>query len=121
MDINLLYGTLAAKAVQDPTFRQLLVEDSRRALLSLDLQLPKGLTLHVVENTPHKKHLVLPQRPDLPLAARWNAPDDSNLYGRLVAQAWSSPKFKDLLVKSPKTALQDLGWDITEDVEIVIL
>jgi Nitrile hydratase, alpha chain len=121
VDISLVYSALALKAEQDPSFRAQLLADSRAVLTGLGIELPEGLTLHVTENTATTKYFVLPPRPDLPAAARWSTDDSSNVYGRLVAKAWSSPSFKALLLAEPQVAFAELGLEVPDQVTIRVV
>lgn len=51
------------RAWQDPEFRQRLIDDPNRTLTELGVKVPSGVQFVVVENSPERRHLVLPAAP----------------------------------------------------------
>ena len=51
------------RAWKDHEFKQRLTDDPRAALAEMGFQPPKGVHLVIVENTPERRHLVLPAPP----------------------------------------------------------
>src|SRR5690348_12605708 len=58
-----LRGPLVARAWRDADFRRRLLADPAAALAEHGLEVPEGLRVRVVENTPTLVHLILPARP----------------------------------------------------------
>ena len=52
-----------AKAWSDPAFKQRLHADPRAALAQMGIEVPAGVEITVVENTPRRFHLVIPVQP----------------------------------------------------------
>lgn len=61
------FDHIMAKAWADEAFKAALMADPKRTLEAHGIEVPKGLTLKVCENTDQVFHLVLPNAPDLGL------------------------------------------------------
>ena len=57
------YQQIIAKCWADESFKQRLMADPAGTLKQEGMEVPKGMTLHVVENTGQVFHLVIPTRP----------------------------------------------------------
>jgi len=62
-ELNRAYAEATRKAWSDPAFRAKLLANPRATLLAEGVQIPAGVTINVVENTPDVINLVLPPRP----------------------------------------------------------
>lgn len=51
------------RAWKDQEFKQKLIDDPHGTLAEMGFQAPKGVHLVIVENTPDRRHLVLPAAP----------------------------------------------------------
>ena len=58
------FGKVIAKAWSDEAFKAQLLNEPAAALAAAGVDVPKGVTVKVVENTDSLFHLVLPLRPD---------------------------------------------------------
>jgi hypothetical protein len=54
---------IAAKAWLDDTFKAKLLTDANMALAEEGIEVPAGITIKVIENTPSTLHFVLPAKP----------------------------------------------------------
>jgi hypothetical protein len=45
----------------------------------------------------------------------------NNNYAKIVAHAWKDARFKEKLLKNPKAALQEMGMDIPENLEVRVI
>ncbi|BBK33402.1 hypothetical protein STHU_40360 [Allostella humosa] len=54
---------ITAKAWLDDTFKAKLLTDANMALAEEGIEVPAGITIKVVENTPSTLHFVLPTKP----------------------------------------------------------
>lgn len=52
--------TVIVKAMSDPAFKARLLENANGALAALGVEIPQGMTVRFVENTPNTTWLVLP-------------------------------------------------------------
>jgi len=59
---------IIARALKDSAFRDQLIAAPRQALASMGIDLPEGIQVQVIEQTPNMLYLVLPARPE-PLSA----------------------------------------------------
>ncbi|MEI8185818.1 MAG: NHLP leader peptide family RiPP precursor [Chlorobiaceae bacterium] len=57
-------GKIIAKAWADEAYKQRLIDDPADLLNEEGVQVPDGMTVKVVENTPVLFHVILPQKPD---------------------------------------------------------
>jgi len=55
---------IVANAWCDPEFKKRLIAQPREALAAHGIRVPEGVEIAIVENTPSKIYLVLPQKPD---------------------------------------------------------
>ena len=59
--------SVAAKAIKmawaDKTFRSGLLKDANKALAGIGIDVPSGITIKVIEDTPGVHHYVLPMQP----------------------------------------------------------
>ena len=58
------YGKVVAKAWSDEAFKAKLLSDPHAALSEAGIEVPKGITVKVVENTGDTTYLVLPVPPE---------------------------------------------------------
>lgn len=64
MSLNSLKVQIIQKAWADPAFKEQLLADPRKALqASFGIELPEGINLKVVEETPSDYYLVIPPNP----------------------------------------------------------
>ncbi|MFI5335005.1 MAG: NHLP leader peptide family RiPP precursor [Chlamydiales bacterium] len=40
------------------------------------------------------------------------------LRAQTIARAWKDPRFKEKLLKNPKAALQEMGWDLSQQLHV---
>lgn len=88
------YGQVVARAWSDVAFKAKLLADPAAALAKVGVEVPAGVTVTVVENTPESVHLVLPSPPpeDEPTNEEL---DRVALFGQiqsLTTCCWSSPR-----------------------------
>lgn len=57
------YGTLVAKAWEDASFKAELLADPMKALKDNGIEVPEGIKVRMVENTPDTVHFILPLQP----------------------------------------------------------
>jgi nitrile hydratase alpha subunit len=62
-DQNKQLEKIFARAWSDPGFKEKLIRQPRAVAQEYGIQLPPGLEVRVVENTPSLVHLVLPAKP----------------------------------------------------------
>ncbi len=77
-----LWGQVVARAWDDEDFRQRLLADPRAVLAEYGMDVPEGMEIKVVEDTPEVCHLVLPASPAGELA-------DEELVGTAVMDSYS--------------------------------
>ncbi|MDC3958858.1 NHLP leader peptide family RiPP precursor [Polyangium jinanense] len=58
-----VWDRVVLRAWQDPEFRQKLTDDPNAVLSELGFKIPAGVRFVVVENTPDRRHIVLPSAP----------------------------------------------------------
>jgi hypothetical protein len=58
-----IWDRAVMRAWQDPEFRQKLVDDPNAVLAELGFKIPAGVRFVVAENTPERRHLILPAAP----------------------------------------------------------
>jgi hypothetical protein len=56
-------GKIIARAWSDPGFKHRLSANSRATLAEMGIEVPAGVDVVIVENTPTKTHFVIPVRP----------------------------------------------------------
>lgn len=118
---------LVARAIRDEAFRDRLLHDPRAVLeQELDLSIPEGVRLHVLQEADRDVILVLPHNPfsgrdeaslrrDAGLSfeelARWVAQDrqgallDPERSASLVARAWDDERFRAGFLEDPRSAI----------------
>ncbi len=57
------YGKLVAKAWSDESFKKRLKQNPTPVLAEMGIEVPEGLDIEVVENTPQKYYLMIPKAP----------------------------------------------------------
>lgn len=55
---------VVTRALSDPAFKEQLLRNPNQTLQQMGIEMPKGVTFHIHENTEYAKYLVLPQKPD---------------------------------------------------------
>jgi hypothetical protein len=71
---------LIEKALDDPTFRQRLIQDPRGAISSeLGIEIPAGIEVKVVEETANTIYIVLPSQPESSSSGKSASPSLSAL------------------------------------------
>ena len=58
-----VYAQLIAKAWSDDTFKSELIKNPRSLMSDMGINVPEGVDIQIVEDTPQKVHLVIPSRP----------------------------------------------------------
>jgi hypothetical protein len=61
--LHAAYGKVVAKSWSEPTFKSRLMADPSTALAELNVSVPSGVTVKVMEDTDQVLHLVIPPRP----------------------------------------------------------
>ena len=77
-----LWSQLVARAWADEGFKQRLLSDPRGVLTEYGFDVPEGIEVRVLQDTPNVQHLVLPRSPEGELA-------DEELVGTAVADSFS--------------------------------
>jgi hypothetical protein len=140
-----LEAKLILKALKDKAFKKALLDNGKAAVEHfLNIQLPKALTVQVLEETEHDVYLLLPANPYAGIAeaeiqqtlgmelediADWVLdqqkgllPEDKENNVRLVAKAWRDDSFKQALIFSPAPILeQELGEELDDNISIYVL
>ena len=47
--------------------------------------------------------------------------NDKDFRAKVIARAWKDPQFKQKLLKNPKTALKEMGFEIPANIEVRVL
>jgi hypothetical protein len=129
--------TLVASAMRDSTLRQALLDDPYAVVQSqLGIELPAGMTLHVLQGETQTVTVVIPQAPsDWPAGLSVEAacerlrsaqPEPAGKTQRalefqmqLVARAWQDEAFKQCLLRDPKGAVEEeLGVDLPDALSL---
>jgi len=113
---------IVAKALEDPAFKATLLADASATIeKELKLQLPRGLKVKIVEDTPSTVHFVLTA--DYRIS---RGPQPSKAGGdkrlRLIERAWDDAALKKRLLKDPKTVLaEETGAPYPPSVAVRVL
>ena len=46
---------------------------------------------------------------------------NENMNAKIIARAWKDPRFKEKLLKNPKAALKEVGWDVPENFDVRVI
>jgi hypothetical protein len=113
-----LTAQLIGRAWKDPIFKQALLEDPAGALAQfLDVQLPPGLHLTVVEETATTLYIVLPAN-----AEAANHRDRPAAEAQIVARALHDAAFRQALLADPAGALQQaFGMHLPSTMTVHVL
>ncbi len=108
-DVGPMNGAkVVARAWVDPDYKQRLLEDGTNAIGELGFGGPEGHHIVVVENTPDVHNVVVCTLcscypwPVLGLPPRW----------------YKDPPYRARMVREPRVLLQEMGCDLTDDVDI---
>lgn len=114
-----------SKAIQDKSFRDALHRNAHTAVKdAFDFQVPEGMVLHVVEQSPEHQVFVIPQKPD-EVSEGATAEDILHLltkdfpklsdelskrmtgYADILSQIWSDPDFENRFKENPRGILTE--------------
>ena len=130
---------LVGKAMQDEVFRQDLISNPKQAIKDVfGVNIPEGKEVHVLEQTCDNLEFIVPQRPaeitdgmtkteiverltrDSPKFSD-NVSSVMNVYGKILAEIWTDPKFLDRFKADPKTFIgAESDTALPENMHIVV-
>jgi hypothetical protein len=87
-ELKKAYGKLVAKAWADEAFKAALLSSPMKVLKENGIEVPEGITIHVVENTSDTMYFILPPEPSDELT-------DAQLSGSVGGHCWMPPMFPD--------------------------
>jgi hypothetical protein len=129
------YGQIVARAWSDDDYKARFLADPERVTREVGIELPGGVDVRAVENTPHLLHLVLPPRDvsedDLArvaggftMSTAGTAPDRqrgdqfAKQYSKIIARARADGEFKRRLLVDPAAVMREYELEIPEGVEV---
>ncbi|MBU0971612.1 MAG: class IIb bacteriocin, lactobin A/cerein 7B family [Proteobacteria bacterium] len=130
---------LVAKAIQDEVFRQNLINNPNQAIKDVfGVEIPKGKSLHLLEQTSDRLYFIVPQRPaeitdnmteneiierltrDIPRISD-NLSSILDVYGKILAKIWKDPQFLDKFKADPKTFIgAENNTELPENMQICV-
>ena len=123
---NRTMGKIMAKAWSDPGFKERLRSEPAAALMELQISLPKGMEIAVLENTPEKTYLVLgaPRRVET-LSDVYDIKRFGDTYRdpRLHPLNWVShdPVHTARIKADPVKALAEMGIEVAEGMAVTVV
>jgi hypothetical protein len=132
------YGQIVARAWSDDDYKARFLADAATVMREVGIELPGGVEVRAVENTPHLLHLVLPPRnaseEDLARVAggltmgtagtaRAAAGDRrgdeyATQYSEIIARARADDEFKRRLLVDPAAVMRECELEIPDGVEV---
>lgn len=115
------WSRLVAQAWTDPNLKQRLLNTPAAVLLEHGIAVPPGLDVRIVENTGEIAYFMLPAKTADFDPVRGAQPGGGKSSWQLLEKIWTDDKFKQRLLTSPATVLQEFGIPVSAGLDIRVV
>jgi len=115
------WSRLVAQAWTDPNLKQRLLNTPAAVLLEHGITVPPGLDVRIIENTGEIAYFMLPARTADFQPLKGAQPGGGKSSSQLLDKIWTDDKFKQRLLTSPATVLQEYGIPVPASLDIRVV